>query len=68
MPSAEKLAEFVAWCHQRLAGDEKGDSQTFPDHLCQALGWIGGLKKSGAAPDESNVLIGGLFSATVSIE
>ncbi|MEK7675308.1 MAG: DNA methyltransferase [Verrucomicrobiota bacterium] len=48
MPSAEKLAEFVAWCRQHLTGDEKGEAQIFLDHLFAAFGWPGGLKAAGA--------------------
>ena len=48
MPSAEKLAEFVAWCRQHLTGDEKGEAQIFLDHLFVAFGWPGGLKAAGA--------------------
>lgn len=48
MPIVEKLAGFVAWCRQHLAGDEKGEAQIFLDHLFQALGWAGGLKEAGA--------------------
>jgi hypothetical protein len=37
MPSAEKLAEFAAWCRQHLDGDEKGEAQIFLDHWTTGL-------------------------------
>ena len=31
MPSRDKLAEFSQWCQNHLKGDEKSESQIFPD-------------------------------------
>ncbi len=47
MPSAEKLAGFVAWCRQHITGDEKGEAQFFLDRLFPAFGHAG-LKEAGA--------------------
>ena len=47
MPSREKLAEFVAWCHQHITGDEKGQAQIFLDRLFQAFGQPGCLDVGG---------------------
>ena len=41
MPSAEKLADFVAWCRQNLTDDEKGEAQIFRDRPVQAFGHAG---------------------------
>ncbi|CAN3702735.1 hypothetical protein MMX123_02765 [Microbacterium sp. MM2322] len=37
----QRLADFAAWRHAHLTGDEKGQSQVFLDRLFQALGWAG---------------------------
>src|SRR6266581_1598018 len=47
MPSAEKLAEFVAWCHKHITGDEKGQAQIFLDRLFQAFSQKGCLDVGG---------------------
>lgn len=47
MASPEKLAEFVAWTEQNIAGDEKGEAQIFLDRLFQAFGQPGLLDVGG---------------------
>src|SRR6266853_1807529 len=47
MPSAEKLAEFVAWCQKHITGDEKGQAQIFLDRLFQSFGQSGCLDVGG---------------------
>ena len=47
MPSAEKLAEFVAWCQKNVTGDEKGQAQIFLDRLFQSFGQLGCLDVGG---------------------
>ena len=47
MPSREKLAEFTAWCHKHITGDEKGQAQIFLDRLFQAFGQPGALDVGG---------------------
>jgi hypothetical protein len=37
LPSAEKLAAFVAWMEQHLTGDEKGEAQLYLERLFQAF-------------------------------
>lgn len=43
----ERLEAFVAYRHDRLAGDEKGEAQVFLDRLFQAFGH-GGVYEAGA--------------------
>lgn len=47
MPSREKLADFAAWCHSHITGDEKGQAQIFLDRLFQAFGQPGALDVGG---------------------
>jgi len=48
MPDGTKLAEFVAWCHKNINGDEKGQAQIFLDRLFQAFGQPGCLDVGGS--------------------
>jgi type II restriction/modification system DNA methylase subunit YeeA len=43
----ERLAEFVAWAHAHVTGDEKGQAQIFLDRLFQAFGQRGSLDVGG---------------------
>ena len=43
----KRLAEFVAWTRQHIAGDEKGEAQIFLDRLFQAFGQRGSLDIGG---------------------
>ncbi len=47
MPDGTKLAEFAAWCHKNITGDEKGQAQIFLDRLFQAFGQPGSLDVGG---------------------
>jgi len=47
MPGRDQLAEFTAWCSKHITGDEKGEAQILFDHLFQAFGHPGGLRKPG---------------------
>ncbi len=42
-----KIAEFVAFTHQYITGDEKGQAQLFCDHLFRAFGHPGILEAGG---------------------
>jgi hypothetical protein len=42
----ERLEEFVAWAHQHITGDEKGEAQIFLDRLFQGFGH-GGCREAG---------------------
>lgn len=44
---SKRLADFAAWVHTHLSGDEKGEAQIFLDHLFRAFDWPG-LKEAGA--------------------
>ena len=41
------LTEFVAWTKQHVTGDEKGEAQTFIDHLIRAFGQPGAREVGG---------------------
>jgi len=47
VPDTDKLAEFTAWCHKNITGDEKGQAQIFLDRLFQAFGQSGCLDVGG---------------------
>ena len=42
-----KLQEFVSWCATHIRGDEKGEAQTFIDHLFIAFGQKGAREVGG---------------------
>lgn len=44
----QKLTEFVAWAHEYITGDEKGQAQIFLDRLFQAFGQRGLLEVGGS--------------------
>ncbi len=44
---ATRIAEFVAFAHQYITGDEKGQARLFCDHLFRAFGHPGILEAGG---------------------
>jgi hypothetical protein len=48
MATNDSLQKFVDYCTQHIKGDEKGEAQTFLDHLFVALGHANGVKEAGA--------------------
>jgi hypothetical protein len=48
----QRLTEFVAYCHQHLKGDEKGEAQIFLDRLFSALGYADGIKGAEATTEQ----------------
>ncbi len=42
------FTSFIAYCHNHIKGDEKGEAQTFLDHFFMALGYANGYKEAGA--------------------
>jgi hypothetical protein len=49
--SMTTLHDFVAWTHQHIKGDEKGEAQVFLDRFFRPFGWEGG-KEAGMKPAE----------------
>lgn len=43
----QRLTDFVAWVHDHMTGDEKGQAQIFLDRLFQAFGQKGCLEVGG---------------------
>ncbi|MGN6627458.1 MAG: hypothetical protein ACTHLN_12650 [Tepidisphaeraceae bacterium] len=43
----QKLAQFVEWASKHVSGDEKGEAQTFIDHLFIAFGQKGAHEVGG---------------------